>query len=104
MADDTGENRVRMGIALRTRHAQYVEYIADRDGENFSYAISKIIFRARQNLIIDGPERIEKIRKHVMISESDWQFVNTLAKTWGLEQSDVMRRLIDDALARDTTV
>ena len=103
-AEDDAQKSVRIDFTLRSRQVQYLEYLSERDGEPFSHALAKIITWALQNLMVDAPGRTEKVRKHVMIPEECLDFVDILSSRWGLPRSDVVRRLVDDAMARDTTI
>lgn len=104
MRDDDEPPRAYIDIYIRSRQHQYLEYLAERDGCAFSRAFEKIIKLAIQNLILDSPGRTEEIRKHIGIGMPSLEFIDRLSVLWGLPRSDVVRRLIDDALARDTTI
>ncbi len=90
-------------FTLRTRQIQYLEYISERDDALMSQSLRKVIERSIENIYVDPPIQTCKVRKNFSLPAKCVEFVNLLAQRWGLPQSDVVRRLIDDAAARDLT-
>ena len=94
----------RVHIDLRTRQSQYLEYLAERDDSTLSRALETVIESAIKRLYVDPPMNAQKLRIHFTMSLKCIDYINLLASRWGLPRNDVVRRLIDDAAACDTTV
>lgn len=94
----------RTHIDLRTRQVQYLEYIAERDDISISHAMQKVIESAIDKIYVDPPLNAQKIRLHLTVAPKCDTYLKLLASRWGIRKSDVARRLIDDAAARDQTV
>ncbi len=91
-------------LTLRTQHVQYLEYIADRDDIPLSHALEKVLADAAAGDAPPNGRRTVKIRKHFSIAVAHVTFLDTMAARLGLWRSDVARRLIDEARAKDQTI
>lgn len=92
---------IAVDLTLRTQQVEYLEYLSDRDESSLSYAMAKIIAKAKLVIVLEQGRPAQKIRKHLTLSEAHVGFIDRLAVTWGIPRNDVARRLIDAALATD---
>lgn len=91
-------------LTLRTQQVHYLEYVSERDDVPLSRALASIIARKMESQRLDGPRPAKKERKHFNILVVHLAFVDRLCITLGLPRSEVVRRLIDEALTRDQTI
>lgn len=89
---------------LRTQQADYLRYIADRDSTTLSAAFGAIVENYRSRQMPLQARSPQKIRTQLYVATIDRDFLDGLAIVLGVYRSDVARRLIDDAVARDDTV
>lgn len=96
----TKDPRVWVDLTLRSDHADYLEYIADRDSLLLSHALEAVLDEVAQRLS-QVPQRRpnRKRRVHVSIAKSRLLLVDLLVVKWGIKRSQVVMRLVD--MARD---
>jgi hypothetical protein len=93
-----------LDLTLRSRQVQYLEYIAERDDLPLSHALEKVLSCAMSAEAPETSRRTVKIRKHFSLGVVHIEFLDTLAARLGLLRSDVARRLIDEARAKNQTI
>jgi hypothetical protein len=91
-------------LTLRTQQADYLEYLADRDETNEAVAFRRILDKRMASQSGIPPSPPQKVRKHYTVMGYHLEFIDRMAAWWGLPRSDVVRRLIDEALSKDTTI
>jgi hypothetical protein len=95
---------VRVNLYLRSRQIQYLEYLAERHECALSHAVGRIVGRARQTTDLEVGRPAQKECRHFSLDQTHIGFIDLLAAKWGVNRSEVARRLIDDALARDQSI
>jgi hypothetical protein len=91
-------------LTLRTQQLQYLEYLAERDELPLSRALARIIDRCAEVPWSHPVNPTKKARKHFFLAPKHIALLDQLSVIWGLPRSDVARRLIDEALEKDTTL
>lgn len=107
MAADDGKAKIKFEDAvfdLRTRQLQYLQYLSERDDTPLSHSLSRVIEQAKERIFVDPHIQAKKERKHFSLPASCVAYVTLLASRWGTTKNEVVRRLVDDAAARDLTV
>lgn len=96
---------VRCVLTLRTQQIDYLEYLAERDDTNLSRAFGRIIER---KIVVQPPTEqaraSRKLRKTLTLLPSHLEMIDQMSESLGLPRSDIARRLIDEALAKDSTI
>ncbi len=98
-------NRVDVTLLLRSPQVIYLEYLAERDASSLSSALEWVIrdrMAAIPALIIVNPAL--KARKTCTLTPECVAYLDRLSGQWGLERSDVVRRIVDDAKMKDEAV
>lgn len=91
-------------ICLRTPQVRYLEYLAERDAGPVSQTLDWIIRDRMKTTMQVFALPAKKVRGCYTLSPECLVYVDKLGVQWGLERSDVIRRLIDDAQMKDETV
>lgn len=95
---------VDVDLYLRSKQVGYLEYLAERHDCHLSHAVGQIVGRARQTVDVETVRPQEKVRIHLVLDVTHLSFIDRLGVVWGIWRSDVVRRLIDDAMAKDQTI
>lgn len=92
-------------LALRSRETDYLAYVANRDSLMVSHAFEAVLAEMAQLVAIpEKPKRTRKERLHISIGKSWAVYIKRLVVLWGVPQSEVARRLLEMARARDGLV
>jgi hypothetical protein len=96
--------RKRIQLTLRTGQLTYLEYLAERSRITVHHALDLLLLERRKidSLEAGIPPRKERI--DVWLSTEALSFLDQAAVRFGLERSDIARRLIDETQSRDTTI
>lgn len=91
---------IRVQFDLRTPHVTYLKALADRreiPRRSISRAIGQIIGDLAEEIGTLPPLATPtlKVTKHVSITVTEIESLDQLSMRWGLNRSDVLRRLID---------
>lgn len=87
-------------ICLRTQHVTYVRHIAQRDDVTVSEAIRRII--NDHAAVIDPSVQMSRQEiLHVGIGSENRALLECLSRSFGLDRSDIVRRMIDKAMTED---
>lgn len=97
----SGTRIAAVDLTLRTQQIVYLEYLSERDDSPLSHALGKIIDKAMLVIVLEQGRPTRKVRKHFSMSPAHVAFIDRLSVKWGIPRSDVARRLIDEALAKD---
>lgn len=94
-------------IFLRAHHDHFLVLLADRWERSVAKTLEILIerqvrsFSQALDIVAGSPE---KTRRHVTISASHLAFLDKLAGRSGLSRSDVIRRLVEDAMTKDKPI
>lgn len=101
---ERSERYVPIDLTLRSQHIQYLEYIAERDEIPLSRALGTLIERKMSVASPAASRAPRKVDKHVTVLSSHLAWLDRLAARLGIQRSDAVRRLIDEALTKDVTL
>lgn len=97
--------RILLDLTLRTRQVLHLEYLAEREDTTLSGALAIVLDEAKGSAADQSPTRKSiKIRKHFSLRPEHVEFLDRLASKFGLLRSDMGRRLIDQAVAKDRSI
>lgn len=100
MSETAPISKSTVDLLLRSRQADYLRYVAERDEVSLSGALAAILdAHVESAAAAQRPER--KVRVHFYIDPAHLAVLDMLATTWGLMRSDAARRLLDSARAND---
>ncbi len=91
-------------LALRTPQVDYLDYLSERDSVGLSEALRKVIASAMQRATSEISRPSRKLSRHVCLPQEQIGFIDQLSKSWGVDRSDVTRRLIDEERSMDLTL
>lgn len=95
---------IMLQLYLRTPQIEYLERVAEREGEPVMFRVRAIINEAMArdaaaiHLFADATQ---KIRKSARLTRAQLTYIDRLVRKHGLQRSDIVRRLIDGAQARE---
>ena len=90
---------VDLDLTLRSRHVEYLRYVADRDSVPVSHVLCAILNRALERSLVEHVSR--KSRVHVVVNALHLAHIDRMALSLGVYRSEVVRQLIDEALAEE---
>lgn len=93
-------------LILRTHHIDYLAHLCDRHYLDRPHeALARVIEQNLNKPVAKERSQTPKVsRLHTALQQNHLAFIDRMAKSTGVERSDVVRRLLDEALAGDPTI
>lgn len=86
-------------ITLRPPQAAHLRYIAKWDDCSLTRAFLSILALHRPSNGLLGPHGAPTLRSHFALNDGELAQLDALARQWGMQRAEVVRRVIDMAMA-----
>lgn len=90
-------------ILLRDHHVEFLTFLAEESGSTVSVALSKILARTVASPKKSPSKPSKSVRKHLVFIPAQLAMIDRMAVLFGVQRSDIVRRLIDEAIALQPT-